>query len=436
MKYQEAMDYIESLQTYGIVPGLSNIINLCEKLDNPQKELKFVHIAGTNGKGSVLSFISTVLKEAGYRTGRYISPTIFEYRERIQVNGRMITQKDLCRLMETVKQACDDLVAENKPHPTPFEVETALAFLYFKERKCDIVVLETGMGGAEDATNLIENTLVCALVSISLDHMGILGDTLEKIGMQKAGIIKKGCSVVSAKQKEEVIRVVQDKCIQEEAQLTIADPELVKGLKSTLEKQRFSYGEYKNLEITLIGRYQVDNAVIAIEVIRALAEKGYPVSEKALRKGLLETVWPGRFQMLCKNPVFIADGAHNRDGAKRLAECIQFYFTNRRIIYIMGMLRDKEQEEVIEATYSFAEQILTVPTKGARGTSSYELAQKVQQYHANVTSLDSVEEAVELSFLMSDKDTVIIAFGSLSFLGQLMTVVQNRDKIRSDSHGK
>ncbi len=436
MNYTEVTEYVESLQGLGIVPGLSNIMNLCEKLGNPQKDLSFVHIAGTNGKGSVLAFVSTILKTAGYRTGRYISPTIFEYRERIQVNGRMISKEALCRLMERVKEACDALVEEGKPHPTPFEVETALAFLYFKEKKCDIVVLETGMGGEQDATNLIENTLVCALVSISLDHMGILGDTLEKIALQKAGIIKKGCHVVSAPQADEVVRVIQEKCKEQQASLTIADMESLKKKKSTLSKQQFSYGSYKDLEISLIGRYQMENAAIAVEVIKALAGKGYPVSEKALRKGLLETDWPGRFDLLLKKPVFIADGAHNRDGAKRLAECIEFYFTNRRIIYIMGMLRDKEQEEVISATYPFASQILTVPTGGGRGTTSYELAQKVQQYHGNVTALDSVEEAVELSLLMADKDTVIIAFGSLSFLGKLMTVVKNRSEIRSDSHGK
>ncbi|MBR5800250.1 MAG: bifunctional folylpolyglutamate synthase/dihydrofolate synthase [Lachnospiraceae bacterium] len=436
MNYTEVTEYVESLQGLGIVPGLSNITNLCEKLGNPQKELSFVHIAGTNGKGSVLAFVSTILKTAGYKTGRYISPTIFEYRERIQINGRMISKADLCRLMETVKNACDALVQEGAPHPTPFEVETALAFLYFKEKNCDIVVLETGMGGAEDATNLIENTLVCALVSISLDHMGILGDTLKKIATQKAGIIKNGCHVVSAPQDKEAARVIEEKCREKKAYLTFVDLNGLKKKKSTLSKQCFSYGTYKDLEISLIGRYQTENAAIAVEVIQALAKKGYQVSEKALRKGFLETQWPGRFDLLLKKPIFIADGAHNRDGAKRLAECIEFYFTNRRIIYIMGMLRDKEQEEVIQATYPFASQILTVPTKGGRGTSSYELAQKVQQYHENVTALDSVEEAVELSLLMADKDTVIIAFGSLSFLGQLMTVVKNRSEIRSDSHGK
>lgn len=436
MNYRETLEYVESLQVYGSVPGLTNIIHLCEKLGNPQDALKFVHIAGTNGKGSVLSFVSTILKESGYKVGRYISPVIFEYRERIQINGKMISQKDLCRLMEIVKAACEEMVKEGKAHPTPFEVETALAFLYFKEKGCDLIVLETGLGGAQDATNLIQNTEVAVFTSISLDHMGILGNTLTAIAKEKAGIIKAGCQVVTALQKPEVWEVLEENCLKKEVSMTVISPEKITGIKSTLEKQRFSYGNYKNLEISLIGRYQIENAVLAIETVRALNQKGYSVSEKAIYSGLKKAVWPGRFQLLCKKPIVIADGAHNRDGAARLAQSVQFYFTNKRILYIMGMLRDKEQEEVIKATCPLAEQILTVPTPGARGTSSYELALEVQKYHSNVTALDSVEEAVELSFLMADKDTVIIAFGSLSYLGRFITGVENRDKIRSDSHGK
>jgi len=436
MTYEEVVEYIESLQGYGIVPGLENITNLCEKLGNPQDELHFVHIAGTNGKGSTLAFISTILKEAGYRVGRYISPTIFEYRERIQINGRMITKKDLCRLTLVVKEACEALVKEGKPHPTPFEVETALGFLYFKEKACDVVVLETGMGGTEDATNLIRNTLVAVIASVSMDHMGILGKTLTEIAEQKAGIIKRGCRVVSALQPEEVSAVICGKCEECGVSLVIADANKVTKIKSTLEKQRFSYEEYKDIEISLVGRYQVHNAVLAIEAVKALQQLGYSVPEKAVYAGLKNTIWRGRFELLSKKPLFLADGAHNRDGAKRLSESIEFYFTNKKIIYIMGMLRDKEQDKIIERTVPYASQILTVPTKGARGTSAYELALKVSSHHSNVTALDSVQEAVELSFLMADKDTVIIAFGSLSYLGELITIVENRDKIRSDSHGK
>lgn len=436
MSYRETMEYIESLQCYGSVPGLTNIINLCEKLGNPQDALKFVHIAGTNGKGSVLSFVSNILTESGYKVGRYISPVIFEYRERIQMNGKMISQKDLCRLMGVLKAACEEMVKEGKAHPTPFEVETALAFMYFKEKECDLIVLETGLGGAQDATNLIQNTEIAVFTSISLDHMGILGNTLTAIAGEKAGIIKAGCQVVTALQKPEVQMVLEEHCLEKGVSMTVASPEKITGIKSTLERQRFSYGQYKNLEISLIGRYQMENAVLAIEVAQALKLRGYSVSEKAIYGGLKKALWPGRFQLLCKKPIVIADGAHNRDGAARLAQSVQFYFTNKRILYIMGMLRDKEQEEVIKTTCPFAEQILTVPTPGARGTSSYELALEVQKYHNNVTALDSVEEAVELSFLMADKDTVIVAFGSLSYLGRFITGVENRDKIRSDSHGK
>lgn len=436
MNYQEVMDYVESLKVYGSVPGLLNIENLCRKLCNPQDALTFVHIAGTNGKGSVLSFVSAVLKEAGYRTGRYISPVIFDYRERIQIGGRMISKADLCRGMSLMKEICEELVSEGQPHPTAFEIETTLAFWYFREKKCDIVVLETGMGGELDATNIVKNTAAAVFTSISLDHKAVLGHSLARIARTKAGIMKPGCRVITAQQPAEVMKELKSKAGELDLSLTVAGKEPVRKIKSNLEKQKFTHDGLMDLEIHLIGRYQVDNAVLAIETIRALSEVGYPVSEKALRKGLMEAVWPGRFQLLCKKPVFVADGAHNPDGARRLADSIGFYFTNKRIIYIMGILRDKDKEEILKATCPYAHQILTVPTRGERGLSSYELACEVKNFHDNVTALDSVQEAVELSFLLAGKEDVVIAFGSLSYLGELIETVKNRDKIRSDSHGK
>lgn len=427
MSYQETMDYIDSLQKYGSVPGLTNIANLCEKLGNPQNDLQFVHIAGTNGKGSVLCLTSAVLKRAGYRTGRYVSPTIFDYRERIQINERMISKKDLCIYMTRLKEVCEELTAEEKPHPTSFEIETALAFLYFRDKNCDIVVLETGMGGELDATNIIQNTLAAVFVSVSLDHMNFLGNTMEKIAAVKAGIIKPGCTVVTVSQEQEVMQVLETKAKEKGTELVIADPSFAVHVKSTLGRQSFSYKEEKDIVISLTGRYQIDNAVVTLEVLEVLEKKGYRIPEKALYQGFLEASWPGRFEILCKKPVFIADGAHNRDGAKRLADSLRFYFTNRRIIYIMGILRDKEQEEIIKETCFLAEQILTVPTPGKRGLSSYELACEVRKFHDSVTALDSVQEAVELSFLLSDKDTVIVAFGSLSYLGSLIQTVRNTD---------
>ena len=427
MKYTEAVEYIESLNQYGIVPGLGNITNLCEKLGNPQQELKFVHIAGTNGKGSVLAYVSTILKAAGYKVGRYVSPTIFEYRERIQVNNRPITQKALCTLVERMQGICQELVAEGKPHPTPFEVETAMAFQYFKEQGCDIVVMETGMGGRLDATNIIENTLVAVLVSISMDHMQFLGKDLTAIATEKAGIIKKGCQVVTMEQEEEVLRVIHDKAQGLNAKVTVAETGKAKKIRYGLEKQRFDYEAWKSLEIGLAGKHQIANAVLAIEVIKAFEQTGYVVAEKALRKGLLETRWLGRFSLIGKKPFFVVDGAHNEDAAKKLAESIEFYFTNKRIIYIMGILRDKEYEKIIALTHSYADMILTVATPNqARTMSSYELATEVAKVHPNVTAVDSLEEAVEIAYLLAGKEDVILAFGSLSFTGKLINIVEKR----------
>lgn len=442
MNEQQVMEYVEELKGYGVVPGLFNMEQLCEKLGNPQDQLRFIHIAGTNGKGSVLSFCSEILKESGYRVGRYISPTIFEYRERIQVNGRPVSKKALCRLMERMKNLCEELVLEGKPHPTAFEVETAMAFLYFLEQKCDIVVLETGMGGQLDATNVIRNTMLEIFTSISFDHMGVLGNSLAEIAEEKAGIMKKGSVAVALKGDKEVMEILQSRANELSVPLAVADPAQVKGIRRSLAKQTFHYGQYRDLAITLAGTYQVENAMLAVRAMEELNAVGFTVKERAIYQGLLKAAWPGRFQVLLKKPVLIADGAHNRDGAAKLAESIRFYFTNRRIIYIIGMLRDKEQDEILKVTCPLAGQVLTVPTRGERGMPSYELACIASQYHKQVTALDSVQEAVELALLMADKDTVVIAFGSLSYLGDFIKIVetvsgkQGRIDIGRDVHGK
>lgn len=439
MNYREAMEYMEELKQYGTVMGLDTMRELCARLADPQDRLQFVHIAGTNGKGSVLAYVSTVLQTAGYRVGRYISPAVTDYRERFQIGGRMITQSALCACLEQVKAAAEAMAAEGMPHPTAFEVETAVAFLYFADRKCDIVVLETGLGGAQDATNVVRTTLVAAFSSISMDHMDILGDTLEKIATVKSGIIKDKCYVISAKQAPEVMKVLRQASTLHKAKFFTADVSRAKNIRYGMTKQRFTYDKYKDVEITLPGQFQTENAVVALEVIGALGRLGYLVPEDKLRQGMAQTRWPGRFEVIGKNPLFIADGAHNEDASVRLAQSIRFYFTNRKIIYIMGMLRDKEYDKVIRNTYELAEHIITVtPPVRERAMHAYDLAQAVRQYHNSVTVADSVQEAVELAYLLAaaDKDYIIIAFGSLSYLGELMHVVEHRDTIRRDSHGR
>ena len=439
MNYREAMEYIEELRQYGTVMGLTAMRELCARLGNPQDQLKFVHIAGTNGKGSVLAYVSTVLHTAGYRVGRYISPTVKDYRERFQVGGKMITQAALCNNLEQVKAAAEAMAEEGLPHPTAFEVETAVAFLYFLDKQCDIVVLETGLGGAQDATNVVSTTLVAAFTSISTDHMDVLGDTPEQIAIVKSGIIKNGCYAISAKQSPEVMKVLRQAALLRKAKFLTADVTRAKNIRYGAAKQQFTYDKYKNLEITMLGQFQIENAVVAVEVLSALGRLGYPVQEDKLRQGFSETAWRGRFDVIGKKPLFIADGAHNEDASKKLAESIKFYFTDRRIIFIMGMLRDKEYDKVIRNTYELAEHIITVtPPVRDRALHAYDLAQAVREYHSSVTVADSVQEAVEIAYLLAgqDKETVVIAFGSLTYLGELMNVVEHRDTIRRDSHGR
>lgn len=436
MKYTDAMDYIAQIQVLGIVPGLASITQLCRRIGDPQDTLQFVHVAGTNGKGSVIAYLSTILTAAGYRVGRYISPTIFAYRERIQVNGRDISQKAFGEGMEVIRAACQDMTGQGLPHPTPFEVETALAFWYFREKKCDIVVLETGMGGLYDATNLIRNTQVAVLASISMDHMQYLGGRLADIAAHKAGILKEGRPAVSALQPPEAMEVIRRVAQEKDCALRVADPAACKhirrGTGNRLGRQLFDYCGadgvcMKDLEISLAGSFQTENALVAIEAVRELRAQGYVISENALRKGLRETVWPGRFQVLRRKPLFVVDGAHNEDAAKKLAESVEFYFTNKRIIYIMGMLRDKEYEKVIAHTHAYADQIITLtPPGNPRALSAYELAQAVAKVHPNVTAVDSPEEAVEMARLLAGPQDVILAFGSLSFLGDLIRIVERQ----------
>ena len=429
MKEREVMEYMEKIKGLGIVPGLDSVRELCRRLGDPQKGLQFVHIVGTNGKGSTSAYISSVLKWGGYRVGKFVSPVIFAYREMIQVNDHMITREALCRNMERIKKVCEDMLAEGLPHPTSFEIETALGFLYFQEKKCDIVVLEAGMGGLLDTTNVIENTCVAVIASISMDHMTILGGTLEEIAAQKAGILKEGCAAVTVKQKPEVMEVIERRAEALGCLLTVADGGAAKHVRYGLEKQYFDYKKLSKLEIALSGQYQIENAILALEALHILEDKGFPVKEQKLRKGFAEVKWPGRFTVVGRKPCFIVDGAHNEDAARRLAQSVEFYFTNRKIIYIMGVLRDKEYEKIIALTHSLADQIITVTTpENPRALPAYELAKEIALVHPDVTAADSLEEAVEMSYLLAKPEDVIVAFGSLSFLGRLMKIVEKRNQ--------
>ncbi|MFR8336646.1 MAG: bifunctional folylpolyglutamate synthase/dihydrofolate synthase [Eisenbergiella massiliensis] len=328
--------------------------------------------------------------------------------------------------MEPVREAAE--VWWRKPEGIHgFEVRQPLLFMVLSE-KCDIVVLETGMGGLLDA-KCNSAPLLCVFASISMDHMAFLGDTLEEIAAQKAGIIKSGSRVVSCRQLPEAMGVIEEACKEKGCELFVSDMESAKNVKYGLEKQRFSYKGHKNLEITMAGIHQIDNCALAVEALDRLADLGFPVKEEKLKAGLLRAKWPGRFEIIGRKPLFIADGAHNEDGAVKLAQSIRFYFTNRRIIYIMGILKDKEVDKIILNTCDYADAIITVAAPGnPRAMSSCELAEVVRRVHENVTAADSPEEAVEMARLLAGKEDVIIAFGSLSFLGDIIRIAEKRQQ--------
>lgn len=437
MNYTQVCEYIEECNKLGSVLGLESIERLAKEVGNPQDDLKIIHIAGTNGKGSVLAYLSTVLQESGYRVGRYLSPTIFEYRERFQINERMIGKTALAGYLQELKEACDKIVSNGYPHPTAFEIETVLAFLYFKEKKCDLVVLETGMGGSLDATNIVKTTILSVITSISMDHMAFLGNTLEEITNNKCGIIKPGVSVVTMEQNQEVLDTIRSHCAQKQSPLTVANRNEISRIHYGLNKQSFQYKGQK-YTISLAGTYQLWNAALSVKALELLRMNGFhKLTEQTIQKGLLNTVWRGRFEIISSKPLFIVDGAHNADAALQLKQSIEFYFTNKRIIYIMGVFKDKEYDKVIETTAQLAEQIITVATpNNARALPSIELAKAVSRVNRKVTSADSLEEAVEMAYLFADSDSVIIAFGSLSFSGEIIRIVENGKTVRSDTHGK
>lgn len=428
MTYEEAKGFIEGCNQYaGGEISLKPLTELLQRLGNPQDKLKFIHIAGTNGKGSVLAYVSTVLKEAGYRTGRYISPTLFSYRERIQINEVYVSKEDLIRLTEKIKKAGQEMLKKGLGHPTMFEVETALAFLYFAEQKCDFVILECGRGGLTDATNVIKNTLLAVFTSISMDHIGVLGNTLGEIAQQKAGILKQGCMVVTAKQKAEVETVLLQEAEKLACPVRIANPECLQNQKKGLLEQSFDYKQWKQIKISLAGEYQFANAMLALEVFESLKEKGYSLEEEAIRRGMEQTKWKGRFSILAEKPLFMIDGAHNEDAAQKLAESIETYFPKKRLIFLMAVLGDKEYEVVVQKTVPYASYVIAATTPdNPRALSAENLAKTIKKYHNQVECIPSLAEAVERAYEVADEEAVIISFGSLSHLGEIAMQVEKR----------
>lgn len=423
MNYEQALEYIHGTLKFGIKLGLDNIRELLKLMDNPHQKLKYVHVAGTNGKGSTVAFISSILEESGYKVGVYTSPYIERFTERIRINGDEISKKDLARITLYVKEKVEMMVSKGGNHPTEFEIVTAIAFQYFYEMCCDIVVLEVGLGGRFDSTNVIENPLVSVITTISYDHMAQLGDTLSKIAFEKAGIIKNGTDVVLYPQVAQADRVFEDVCKEREAQLHRLSFDAINIKNFSIEGQEFDYGEFKSLEIRLLGEHQVKNAVVALEAVRILSQKGYSTCENSIRKGLLQAKWPGRLEVLKIEPIFLIDGAHNPEGVQTLFRFLKTYFPQKKIVFIIGILKDKDYKAMVEECASLAEYIIAVTPNSERALPAGELAQSLEYYCKNVLISDTIVNAVEKSLEITPKDGLICAFGSLYYVGEVRSTL-------------
>ncbi|TYQ12867.1 UNVERIFIED_CONTAM: dihydrofolate synthase/folylpolyglutamate synthase [Acetivibrio alkalicellulosi] len=425
MDYNEAVSFINSTSKFGIKLGLDNIIRLLELMGNPHKELKYIHVAGTNGKGSVVAMLSSVLFEAGYKVGRFTSPYFVNIEESIVVNGEEIEREEFARIVEIVRDKVELMQQKEIGHPTQFEILTAIAFEYFYKKKCDIVVLETGLGGRFDSTNVIEKS-ISVICSIGYDHMDKLGETLSKIAYEKAGIIKENSYVLIYPGEDESNRVIFNTCKEKNAVLNVTDFKKIKIKDFCINGQEFEYGRFKSIRISMLGEHQVKNAALVLDTVDVMVQKGYNICDEAIKRGLLAANWPGRFEVLKLKPVFIIDGAHNLSGVKALKRVLQTYFPQKKIIFIMGVFADKDYTSMVEVCSSIALRFITVTPKNERALEGQKLAEIAKIYCNEVLISDTIECAVKASFENTPDNGVICAFGSLSYLEEIRSELLNR----------
>ena len=415
MTINETLDYIHSVCWKGMMPGLSRITQLLEKMGNPEKDLKFVHIAGTNGKGSTAAMTASILRKAGYCTGLYTSPFIYQFGERMQVNGEMIPDDELIEITEYVKPLADSL----DETPTEFELITAIAFEFFKRRKCDIVVLEVGLGGLLDATNVIPCPEVAVITNIGLDHTDILGNTLEEIAFNKAGIIKENGHAVIYRGTEGVEKVFEDTCREKNTKLKKANFDGLKLKSHDLFEQVFDCGDYKDIHLPLLGDHQLHNAAVVLAVAETLQEIGWKITKEHIYEGIRDVSWPGRFDIVCRDPLFIIDGGHNPQCLEALVKNIQDYLAGRRVIALTGVLADKDYGDMYKPVLPYIEQFVCVTPPNPRRLVATELAEHLQNVGAKATPCDTIPEGVKKAMELAGNDGVVLCFGSLYTIGDI-----------------
>lgn len=410
MNYSQAVDYIHSRLKFGIKPGTERIEKLCALLGNPQERLKFIHVAGTNGKGSVCAMLSCICREAGLKTGLFTSPYVVDFRERITVDGQYIPKDELARIITQIEP-----LAAQIEEITEFEIITAAALVYFENQKCDMVVLEVGLGGRFDSTNIIKHPKCSVICKIALDHTNILGDTIEKIALEKCGIIKQSCKVVSYPlQEDDALSVIMEQTARKECKLYIPNSSAVSVISESIYGTEISYGD-AIFEVPFPGEHQVYNALTAIECAKQLG-----FTDKIIANGIKKAFLPARTQIICRKPLVIIDGGHNPNGISALAKLLDRHMPNTKKIFIMGMLADKSVEEAAKLILPKAHKVLAVTPDNPRAMSASDFAQIALKYCTNVACCDGVEQACKNALALCPADGAIICCGSLYLAGELI----------------
>ena len=415
MTPEEALSYIHSVCWKGSIPGLSRTRELLEKMGNPQNQLQFVHIAGTNGKGSTAAMTASILRKAGYCTGLYTSPYIFRFHERMQVDGQCISDEELAEITEFVKPLAESM----EDHPTEFELVTCIAMEYFKRHHCDVVSLEVGMGGELDSTNVIQSPLVAVLTNIGLDHTEFLGDTLEKICETKSKIIKPGTIAVTYREKPSVEAVIDARCKEVGAKWMPADFDSIHLVSASLEGQVFDWGPYLGIHLPLLGKHQLYNAAVVLTIVKALRERGLTISDEAMREGIASVSWPGRFELVARNPLFIVDGGHNPQCIEALVNNVRDYLGGKRLTILTGVLADKDYGDMYQDMAQYAAEFVTVTPPNPRALPAQELKAYLERFGKPVTACDTVAEGVALAKKLAGADGVVLAYGSLYMVGDI-----------------
>ena len=418
MTYNEAIEWMDSRHWSGTGKGIVRSQELLERLGNPQDKLKFVHVAGTNGKGSVCACLSKILTAAGYQVGLFVSPHLKRFNDRIYFNGIEIGDEDFARLASWIRTQAETM----EDAPTVFEIMTAMGMLYFAEKQCDLVMLEVGMGGRLDSTNVIRTPEAAVITSIGLDHTKELGDTLEKIAGEKGGIIKTGGTVVVDGSNTSVMSVFEKICQEKGASLVKSCPEQIQNVVLSPVGEVFDYKDLKELPLSLTGVYQMNNAAVVIETVRVLKQKGYRIDETALRKGLSEVYWPGRFERLHEQPTFLVDGSHNPDGIRALLKSLRSYFPNKKIRFLLGILSTKDVSTMLQLIEPLAEEIGVIMPPSEKAMDNERMAQQISRECAvRTTAFDSIEEGVRSMIENAEKEDVICATGSLYSIEEIRT---------------